>query len=83
MSPRLTSKLLVGAIRRRVEAAGGQAMVLAKGDETSGSILLALARRGETVRLLERGFGAQGIYGWITTGPEDCADPMVVSDYLQ
>ncbi len=53
MSARVTAGLLVSALIRRVEAEGGHAMVLAKGDATSGAILIALAVRGVTTRLVD------------------------------
>ena len=54
MSARITSKTLVSALRRQVEAAGGHAMVLTKGDEISGAVILALANRGVRAHLPDR-----------------------------
>ena len=81
MSARLTSKLLVGAIRRRAEAEGGHAMVLSRGDDMAGSILIALLDEGRTARLLERALGPDGCYGWHGTGPE-AGDSGAFDDYL-
>jgi hypothetical protein len=75
---RAAAGLLVSALIRRIEAEGGSAMVLAKGDATAGAILLALAERGIDGALLERSFGLNG-YEWRETGP---ADPSARSDYL-
>ena len=40
--PRLTAHMQVGALRRMAEGAGGFAMVVKKGDATSGQILCIL-----------------------------------------
>ena len=81
MTARLTAKLLVGAIRRKAEAEGGHAMVLSKGDEMSGSVLLAIADQGRTARLLERSLGLDDIYRWTEIGPEG-GDEGAFADYL-
>lgn len=82
MSARITSKMLVGAIRRRAEAAGGHAMVLAKGDEISGAVVLALAERGVVRKLYERGLAPDGSYCWVQAGPDEGAEDQVFSEYL-
>ncbi len=46
MTPRLTSEFRAKALIRRVHDAGGSAMVLAKGDAMSGSILVVALDRG-------------------------------------
>ncbi|MBO9698006.1 MAG: DUF1491 family protein [Sphingopyxis sp.] len=68
---RLKSRFLVDLLLRRTEAAGGFAAVLAKGDETSGIILVQCSDRGEAGPLLERRFGADGHYVWDAAGPKD------------
>ncbi|RED17105.1 DUF1491 family protein [Parasphingopyxis lamellibrachiae] len=83
MSGRITSKVLIGALRRRVEAAGGHAMVLSKGDEISGAVLLALADRGTVRGLRERGLAPDGSYRWVEAGPDDIGDPQALADYLE
>lgn len=82
MSPRVTSGLLVSALIRRVEAAGGHGAVLSKGDPTSGAILLAIADRGRMVRMLERALGFDGGYHWTPAGPTDFDEPGVLGDYV-
>ncbi len=66
--------LLVSALIRRIEAEGGSAMVLAKGDATAGAILLLIADLGVPQVLLERSLGV-----WVESGP---ADPGEREDYL-
>jgi hypothetical protein len=79
MTARPASGLLVSAIIRRIEAEGGHAMVLAKGDATAGAILLVIADRGETRRILERRMDFEGRYRWEATGPADLGE---LADYL-
>lgn len=65
--PRVTSAVLVSALRRKTEADGGFATVLAKGDPTSGAILLLLVDPdGE--RILERILQPDGLYAWGEVG---------------
>jgi hypothetical protein len=77
---RLTSAMRVSALVRRVHAAGGSAMVLAKGDATGGGVLVLLLDRGAAPRFRERGLGNDG--GLITSGPSD-HDSTAVTDYWQ
>ena len=69
MSGRLPSDLLVGALLRRVNDAGGIAVVRARGDAQAGVIL-------------ERGIGADGSRGLIETGPKAGAAESL-DDYWQ
>jgi hypothetical protein len=76
---RLTSKLLLDALRKRIEAVGGHVMILAKGQTEAGAILLILYQRGVYHGALERGLGPDGQPGWLACGP---ADPAELGDYL-
>ena len=82
MSARPASGLLISAMIRRVEAAGGHAMVLAKGDATAGAILLVIADRGRTVRVVERMLGLDELYCWNAAGPADLEEPQALPDYI-
>ena len=79
MAARLAAGMLVSALIRRTEAAGGSAMVLARGDASAGALLIQLAYRGESGALLERMLDRTGGYVWTATGP---ADPLDRADYL-
>jgi hypothetical protein len=81
MTPRLTSAMLVSALVRRADAQGGSAMVLAKGDATSGAILLVLLERGAHPRLVERGIGPDGVAALLPSGPKVLADEAEASAY--
>jgi hypothetical protein len=69
---RIATHLLVGALRRRVELAGGQAMLLARGEAMGGGVLVLLLDRGERPRFLEPGLGPDGARAMIATGPAEC-----------
>lgn len=80
---RIASAILVNALIRRVEAAGGHGMVLAKGDASAGAILLVLADRGVNAGLRERTLLATGAgYGWTPTGPADLSPAGTLADYV-
>lgn len=76
---RLTSAMLVGALMRRVAAAGGFGTVLVKGDETSGVILVQAVEKGQDQGLFERVSDFAGGYQFARCGPapEQGADAMV------
>jgi len=69
LGARLTAKLLVTGLIRSAESAGGQAMVLARGDETAGAILLITMEKGEIRAILERAIAPDGRYKWVRAGP--------------
>jgi hypothetical protein len=64
---RLATSILVGALLRRAEQAGGFGAVIAKGDATAGSIAVILAEKGRKARFLERVVQANGSYAWQST----------------
>jgi hypothetical protein len=78
---RTTAHFLVSALIRRASAAGGSAMVLAKGDATSGAILLVCLDRGVHHALLERMPDGAGSVSWQRVGPES-REPQAIADYL-
>lgn len=82
MNPRLTSGLLVSALVRRVANEGGNAVVVAKGDATSGSILLICLDKGVRTAFRERLLGVGGGYDWAEVGPQPDADYDKVDSWL-
>ncbi|MEG8053264.1 DUF1491 family protein [Sphingomonas aerolata] len=74
MSGRLPSGVLVSALLRRVNDAGGFGAVLAKGDAQGGAILVVAIDRGALPRLLERGIGADGRTALIDSTPTEDLD---------
>lgn len=80
---RLAAGLLVNALVRRVNAAGGSAMVLAKGDTEAGAILVLTLERGANPGFFERGIGPDGKPALVRSGPAELTDESAVSDYWQ
>lgn len=74
---RLPSELLVGAMLRRANDAGGFGVVRARG-EASGGAILVIASEGMATVLLERGLGPDGNPALIESKPADSLD-----DYWQ
>jgi hypothetical protein len=79
---RLTTAMLVGALRRRVNAAGGFATILAKGDEISGVILVQAVDRGQDVGLFERVSNFAGGYALMRCGPSPEEGPEAMAHYV-
>jgi hypothetical protein len=67
VSERLPAQLEAAAIIRRVQAEGGFAAVLRKGDPDRGALTLILRERGEFYGLLERVMGPDFGYRWALT----------------
>jgi hypothetical protein len=82
MLARLTSAMLVSALLRRVSAEGGNAVVVARGDATAGSILLICLEKGVRTSLRERILGGDARYSWAAVGPDAVADEVEVGSWL-
>lgn len=82
MTPRLTSRMTIDALFRRVRAAGGFATVVAHGDDQAGAILLLCAERGAVTALLERTVDLDGVYRWTRCGPQDVESAEARDSYI-
>lgn len=82
MAVRLPSKLLVGALVRRVQQAGGFATILVHGEDQTGTILVQTLDKGRFSGLYERMFDLDGIARLVRCGPDDDAEPTVLSAYV-
>lgn len=71
MTGRLPTQVLVSAMLRRVNDAGGFGAVLAKGDPQAGAVLVVALERDGSARLWERGIGRDGHPGLIDSTPAD------------
>jgi len=74
--------LRINAFTRAVDAAGGSAMILAKGDRDSGIILLLAIDRDGTARLFERERDLDGRSRIIQRKP-DMVGEAALTDYWQ
>ena len=82
MAERLTSDMLVGALRRRTEAAGGFATIIAKGDPHSGTIMLHCTHNGTDFGLFERIPDYAGGYRLEKCGPDSPAFAKEIREYV-
>jgi len=80
MSDGLPSGMLVTALVRRANDAGGLGVVRAKGDPQAGAILVVVADRGAPPKVLERGIGPDGRTALIDATPRD-ADAAAIELY--
>ncbi|MEO5810122.1 MAG: DUF1491 family protein [Sphingomicrobium sp.] len=78
---RLPAALEASAIRRAVEASGGDAMVLRSGDPDRGSLVLVINHRGVHHAILERMLEPGGQYRWARAG-SIAANSAQVADFL-
>src|SRR3546814_3803475 len=82
-SARLTTAIRISALVRRVNAEGGSAMVLKKGDPTAGAILLILCERSLDSRLFERALDDKGEYRWRQIGMNLAGDTQKVAEFTE
>jgi hypothetical protein len=64
MGERLPASLEATAIMRQVQAGGGFAAVLKRGDPDRGALMLVIRERGELKAILERELGPDFEYRW-------------------
>jgi hypothetical protein len=83
MTPRLTSRMIIDALMRRVRGEGGFATVLVRGDDTSGAILLLCTDRGKATALVERTVDLNGRYRWTPCGPQDVESDSERQSYIE
>lgn len=79
---RLTSAILVNALVRRTNAAGGFATIIVKGDETSGVILVQVLEKGKENGLFERVSNFAGGYALMRCGPSLEDGPEALATYV-
>jgi len=81
-TPRLPAAVEVSALVRQVNAQGGFATVLAKGEADAGTILLLLCENGQDQRVYDRMPMADGTRGWHCAKRRDPQDPQPFQDWL-
>lgn len=79
---RLPAHLEVSSLIRMVEANGGSAMVLAKGEHDAGTILLVAMYRGHDAKLYERMPQLDGTRTFVRTKSQIPDNSNELSDYL-
>jgi hypothetical protein len=83
LEPRLTSEFQISALKRLVEADGGFATVIRKGDATSGAILLIGQIRGCDPVLFERFPSLDGGSEWQPVTAQITENESEVTNYWQ
>lgn len=79
---RLAAGVEAGALMRGVEAAGGFATVVQRGDADRGALLLIVASRGRHIACLERMLGLDGGYRWTATGPGENSSSADIAAFV-
>jgi hypothetical protein len=82
MSERLPTHLEAAAIMRRVEAEGGFATVVRKGDPDRGILSLIVQKRGEFRGFLERELGSDFNYSWTFTSADRGESSQRLADLI-
>ena len=82
MSDRLTSRMLVGALIRRAQVAGGFATVLQRGESMSGAIVVQVLERGRNIGFFERITDLDGRAQLVATGPKSASDFSEITQYI-
>jgi hypothetical protein len=83
MDGRIPAHLEVTGLLRAVEAAGGFAAVIAKGERDAGTILVTCCESGKNCRAYERLPRPDGTRGWSLAKREDSENPQEFADYLE
>jgi hypothetical protein len=74
VTARLASAVFVNALIREVNARGGSAAVLAKGDSTAGAILLLCGEKGRITGVYDYVLDQKGRYAWASAGSQFIED---------
>ena len=82
MDTRLPAHLEVSGLLRAVAAAGGFAMVLAKGEREAGTIVVVCTESGTNRRIYERMPLPDGVRKWVLVQAEDIENKQKFDDYL-
>ncbi|MEO1046557.1 MAG: DUF1491 family protein [Pseudomonadota bacterium] len=82
LEPRLATHVRVRALRQSVEAEGGFAMVLKKGDPVSGTLLVQQLKNGRNPALFEQMPGFDGPGEWLEIRQENPDNIQEYKDYL-
>ena len=83
MEDRLPTHIEVNGLIRAVQAAGGFATVIAKGERDAGTLLIICCENDTNVRLYERMPQVDGTRKWTLTRTQDAAISSDFADYWQ
>jgi hypothetical protein len=83
VTTRLTSQFLVQALLRQVQTENGMGMVLHKGEPISGTIVVQIVERGQTIGLFERITSLDGTVTLSPSGPKDSSQDIEINQYIE
>lgn len=83
MEARLPAHLEVSALIRRVQAEGGFAAVLAKGEREAGTIVVIATENGRNTRIFERMPQLDGSRIWSCSKEQDPENIELFNQYLE
>ena len=83
MDARVPAHIEVAGLLRAVQAAGGFATVLAKGERDAGTIIVTCCENGKKYRAYERMPRADGTRGWALAKSEDSENPLDFGEWLE
>lgn len=83
MDDRIPTHLEISGLIRAVQAAGGFATVLAKGERDAGTILVVCCEKGLSSRIYERLPQLDGSRKWTFAKAQDPENPMEFSEYCE
>lgn len=81
MEPRLPAHIQISGLIRSVQAAGGFAMVIAKGERDAGTLLILCCENGTKLRAYERMPQADGTRKWVLSKTQDPENTTEFSEY--
>ncbi len=82
MDERLPAHLEVSGLIRAVQAEGGFATVIAKGERDAGTLLIICCENGTKLRTYERMPQLDGSRSWVLSKAQDPDNPAEFTDYL-
>lgn len=83
MDARLPAHMEVAALIRSVQAAGGFAMVLSKGERDAGTIMVVTTQGGGNARAYERMPQLDGTRAWTCSKAQNPENPQEFTEYLE
>lgn len=81
MDDRLPAHLEVGALIRAVDAAGGFATVISKGERTAGTLLVVCCHKDTPARAWERMPQLDGSRKWVLSKTQDTENPSEFTEW--
>ena len=83
METRVPAHLEVGGLIRSVQAEGGFATVIKKGERDAGTLLIICCKDGTKCRVYERMPQLDGTRSWSLTKAQDTENPMEFHEYCE